>query len=186
MTLSLAAISGFYYISDPDVRLGLVASFSIAIFTFVYSLGAGPIPFTFSAEVFPLALRGRRPPTAWMAEVDNLAEVGMSFSVMVNFLGLGLLILFVPRLTQALGGGNACGLGHESSKRSLHKPCTGEGNLLFLFTSVDSRALGDWYADLFCRGLNVLAFILSFLFVPGTQNVSLEQMDFICMPPLPL
>ena len=27
----------------------------------------------------------------------------MSFSVMVNFLGLGLLVLFVPELTDALG-----------------------------------------------------------------------------------
>jgi hypothetical protein len=49
----------------------------------------------------------------------NLAfpEVGMSFSVMVNFLGLGLLILFVPRLTDALGE-------------------YGESKLCFLFVSV--------------------------------------------------
>ena len=59
MTLTLPAISAFFYIKTPDVRLGLVASFSIAIFTFLYSLGAGPIPFTLSAEVFPLALRGK-------------------------------------------------------------------------------------------------------------------------------
>lgn len=59
MTLSLPAISAFFYIETPEIRLGLVASFSIAIFTFVYSIGAGPIPFTLSAEVFPLALRGK-------------------------------------------------------------------------------------------------------------------------------
>lgn len=59
MTLSLAAVSSFFYISDKDVRLGLVTSFCIAIFTFLYSIGAGPIPFTLSAEVFPLALRGK-------------------------------------------------------------------------------------------------------------------------------
>lgn len=59
MTVSLLAISSFFYIRKADVRLGLVTSFSVAIFTFFYSLGAGPIPFTLSAEVFPLALRGR-------------------------------------------------------------------------------------------------------------------------------
>lgn len=59
MTVSLAAVSSFFYIKDAEVRLGLVTSISIAIFTFLYSLGAGPIPFTLSAEVFPLALRGK-------------------------------------------------------------------------------------------------------------------------------
>lgn len=59
MTVSLLAVSSFFYIRNPKDRLGLVTSFSVAIFTFFYSLGAGPIPFTFSAEVFPLALRGR-------------------------------------------------------------------------------------------------------------------------------
>lgn len=42
-----------------------------------------------------------------------MAEVGMSFSVMVNFLGLGLLVLFVPELTTEFHG---------------------EGNLLFFFS----------------------------------------------------
>lgn len=59
MTVSLAAVSSFFYIKDAETRLGLVTSISIAIFTFFYSLGAGPIPFTLSAEVFPLALRGK-------------------------------------------------------------------------------------------------------------------------------
>jgi hypothetical protein len=42
-----------------------------------------------------------------------MTEVGMSFSVMVNFLGLGLLVLFVPQLTSKFHG---------------------EGNLLFFFS----------------------------------------------------
>ena len=43
----------------------------------------GPVPFTYSAECFPVEVR----------------MVGMSFSVFVNFLGAGLLALFVPALT---------------------------------------------------------------------------------------
>jgi hypothetical protein len=33
-------------------------------------------------------------------------EIGMSFAVFWNFLGLGLLILFVPKLDTAFGRGN--------------------------------------------------------------------------------
>ncbi|KAB8228805.1 major facilitator superfamily domain-containing protein [Aspergillus alliaceus] len=87
MFFSLLAISFFFRIDDKHVRQGLVSTFAIGFFTFFYGIGAGPVPFTFSAEVFPLAFR----------------EVGMSFSVMVNFLGLGLLVLFVPKLASALG-----------------------------------------------------------------------------------
>ncbi|KAE8336673.1 hypothetical protein BDV24DRAFT_178338 [Aspergillus arachidicola] len=107
MFLSLLAI-GFFFRIEIDkvskVRLALVSAFTIGFFTFFYGIGAGPVPFTFSAEVFPLAFR----------------EVGMSFSVMVNFLGLGLLVLFVPQLTKALGQ-------------------YGESKLCFLFTWVFPR-----------------------------------------------
>ncbi|RJE24915.1 Sugar and other transporter [Aspergillus sclerotialis] len=150
MSLILPAISAFFYIKTPEVRLGLVASFSIAIFTFLYSLGAGPIPFTLSAEVFPLALR----------------EVGMSFSVMVNFLGLGLLILFVPELTLKFGHCDGKALASDTFQPVSGVDTSdcphGQGNLLFFFT-----------------GLNVLAFILSFLFIPGAQKVTLEEMNWI-------
>lgn len=39
----------------------------------------------------------------WLSNLK--IEVGMSFSVMVNFLGLGILVLFVPKLTLALDNG---------------------------------------------------------------------------------
>ncbi|KAE8147190.1 hypothetical protein BDV25DRAFT_160939 [Aspergillus avenaceus] len=100
MFFSLLAIGFFFRITHEAAKLALVSTFSIGFFTFFYGIGAGPVPFTFSAEVFPLAFR----------------EVGMSFSVMVNFLGLGLLVLFVPKLTDALG------------------KQYGESNLCFLFT----------------------------------------------------
>ncbi|KAK4869346.1 hypothetical protein LT330_006346 [Penicillium expansum] len=104
MLLSMIAVGGFFKIAAHHTRLILVAIFSCLPFVFSYSIGAGPIPFTFSAEVFPLCVR----------------EVGMSFSVMVNFLGLGILVLFVPQLT-----------------RKFH----GEGNLLFFFSGLNLLAL---------------------------------------------
>ncbi|KAL5051878.1 general substrate transporter [Aspergillus fruticulosus] len=84
---TIIAIGSFFFIADDHARLGLVSFFTIIIFLFFYGIGAGPVPFTFSAEVFPLAFR----------------EVGMSFSVMVNFLGLGLLVLLVPFITSEFG-----------------------------------------------------------------------------------
>jgi MFS family permease len=53
------------------------------LFTAIYSFGLGPVPFTLSAEVFPLEER----------------MVGMSVAVALNFLGAGCLTLLVPPLT---------------------------------------------------------------------------------------
>jgi hypothetical protein len=58
MFFSLLAVGFFFRISDDALRLALVSVFAIGIFTFFYGIGAGPVPFTFSAEVFPLAFRG--------------------------------------------------------------------------------------------------------------------------------
>ncbi|KAL4872658.1 hypothetical protein BDV12DRAFT_193380 [Aspergillus spectabilis] len=129
--VTLVAISSFYLIPSEHTRLGLISVFTIVIFLLFYGIGAGPVPFTFSAEVFPLAFR----------------EVGMSFSVMINFLGLGLLVLFVPEITRVFGD-------------------NGNAYLLYLFS-----------------GLDLLALMLVFLFVPSTGWVPLEDMDFIFEQP---
>nr|POF12771.1 putative polyol transporter 3 [Quercus suber] len=63
----------------------------IGIFTYIfmifYSPGMGPVPFTLSAEVFPLDSR----------------VVGMSFAVFTNLFGCGVLALVVPVLTAKIG-----------------------------------------------------------------------------------
>lgn len=59
MLLSLAAVTGFFKLADPETRLILVSVISIVVFVFFYSIGAGPIPFTLSSEVFPLSVRGK-------------------------------------------------------------------------------------------------------------------------------
>jgi len=57
-----------YYIpKDSDAHLGLIAFF-VYLFGAFYSPGMGPVPFTYSAEVFPLSHR----------------EVGMSWAVATN------------------------------------------------------------------------------------------------------
>lgn len=59
MLLSLLAISGFFKIANESTKGILIGVFSIVFFLFFYSIGAGPIPFTLSAEVFPLCVRGK-------------------------------------------------------------------------------------------------------------------------------
>lgn len=83
----------------------------------------------------------------------------MSFSVMVNFLGLSILILFVPALTAAFSTGNG-------------KTLSGHSNLLFFFTYVPPQSVTsnrNAFTDL-CSGLNALAFVLVFFLVSPPQT----------------
>lgn len=72
MALSLLAAGLCFLIPDTEsnkhVRIGFIALF-IYLFTCFYSPGEGPVPFTYSAEVFPLAQRA----------------MGMSWAVAVCF-----------------------------------------------------------------------------------------------------
>lgn len=67
----------------------------------------------------------------------------MSFSVMVNFVWLGLLVLFLPRLLTAFGDGRGPKCGSISAGKALgsgihvgrdSKGSAGHANLLFFFT----------------------------------------------------
>jgi hypothetical protein len=53
----LAAGFCFYIPEDSRAHLGLIAFF-VFLFAAFYSPGEGPVPFTYSAEVFPLSHRG--------------------------------------------------------------------------------------------------------------------------------
>jgi len=72
---------------DSNARLPLVGVFGI-LFIIAYSPTAGTSPFAISAEVFPLVVR----------------EVGHSIAVAVNFIGLGIVLLIFPFLSDAMGG----------------------------------------------------------------------------------
>lgn len=69
-----------------DARVPLVGVFGISIIA--YTPTAGTSPPAISAEVFPLVVR----------------EVGHSLAVAANFLGLGLVLLIFPSLSDAMEG----------------------------------------------------------------------------------
>lgn len=64
---SLLTAGMCFFINNLKTRVGAVAAF-VFIFAAFYSPGEGPVPFTYSAEVFPLSHR----------------EVGMSWAVATN------------------------------------------------------------------------------------------------------
>ncbi|KAL1873866.1 hypothetical protein Daus18300_003738 [Diaporthe australafricana] len=69
-----------------SVHVGLVAVF-IYIFAAFYSPGEGPVPFVYSAEVFPL----------------SHLEVGMAWAVAANFFWASILTVSFPAILKALG-----------------------------------------------------------------------------------
>lgn len=89
----LLLATGFSYTSSGDQRLPLVAFFTL-LFVAFYSVGGGPVPFTYSAEAFPLSHR----------------EVGMGAAVAVNLFFAGLLALVFPRMSSSLGAAGALGV----------------------------------------------------------------------------
>ncbi|EME81447.1 uncharacterized protein MYCFIDRAFT_38166 [Pseudocercospora fijiensis CIRAD86] len=123
MAVSMA-IAGFSFsISDDSatLRFGLTTSM-IYLFCLLYSPGMGPVPATYSAEVFPLSHR----------------EVGTSSAIAVTSLFATILSLSFPWLLSVLGT---------------------QGSFLL-------------YAV-----LNVVAWVLVFLFVPETKRRTLEELD---------
>ncbi|MCJ1428761.1 hypothetical protein MMC29_006672 [Sticta canariensis] len=80
----LAAGLCFIIPEDSRAHLGLIAFF-IFLFAAFYSPGEGPVPFTYSAEVFPLSHR----------------EVGMSWAVATCLFWAAVLSITFPRLLRA-------------------------------------------------------------------------------------
>lgn len=92
MTWTLLAAGLCYLIQDQQTRLALVALF-IFMFAAFYSPGEGPVPFTYSAEVFPLAQR----------------EQGMAFAVATCLFWAAVLSMSFPSIEQAMGVTGAFG-----------------------------------------------------------------------------
>jgi len=88
----LAAGFCFYIPQSSTAHAALIALF-IFLFAAFYSPGEGPVPFTYSAEVFPLSHR----------------EVGMAFAVATNLFWAAVLSLTFPRLLAAFGPTGAFG-----------------------------------------------------------------------------
>ncbi|KPI39774.1 Polyol transporter 5 [Cyphellophora attinorum] len=80
----LAAGFSFYIPDSSAAHLGLIAFF-VYLFCAFYSPGEGPVPFTYSAEVFPLSHR----------------EVGMGWAVATCLFWAGVLGLTFPKILNA-------------------------------------------------------------------------------------
>ncbi|PSN74444.1 hypothetical protein BS50DRAFT_642797 [Corynespora cassiicola Philippines] len=123
----LAAGMCYYIPKDNDAHLGLIAFF-VYLFGAFYSPGEGPVPFTYSAECFPLSHR----------------EVGMSWAVATNNFWAAVLSLTLPRMLRVM------------------RP----------------QGVFGFYA-----GLNVLALVMIFLWMPETKQRTLEELDYIFAVP---
>ena len=122
-TLLAAGLCFLIRPKDSTKRIGLVAFF-VYLFAAFYSPGEGPVPFTYSAEVFPLAQR----------------EQGMAWAVATCLFWAAVLSITFPRMLKVMTPTGAFG---------------------------------------FYAGLNVIAFILIFLFVPETKQLTLEELDSV-------
>lgn len=124
MCWTLLAAGLCFLIPDTSTaHLALIALF-IYLFDAFYSPGEGPVPFTYSAEVFPLSHR----------------EVGMSWAVCTNNFWATVVSLTFPR---------------------------------------QLRAFGSTGAFAFYAGMNALAFVMIFLWMPETKQRSLEELDYV-------
>ncbi|PGH18061.1 hypothetical protein AJ79_00688 [Helicocarpus griseus UAMH5409] len=88
----LAAGLAFYIPTDSPAHLGVIALF-IYLFAAFYSPGEGPVPFTYSAEVFPLSHR----------------EVGMAWAVATCLFWAAVLSITFPRQFRAMTPTGALG-----------------------------------------------------------------------------
>ncbi|KAK3200947.1 hypothetical protein GRF29_213g472911 [Pseudopithomyces chartarum] len=128
MFWSLLVAGMCYYIPESSsAHLGLIALF-VYIFGAFYSPGMGPVPFTYSAEVFPLSHR----------------EVGMSWAVATNNFWASVLSLTLPTMLRVM----------------------------------KAQGVFGFYA-----GLNVVALIMIFLWLPETKQRTLEELDYIFAVP---
>ncbi|KAF7585791.1 hypothetical protein BBP40_010084 [Aspergillus hancockii] len=107
--------------SNKSGHLGGIALF-IYLFNVFYSPGEGPVPFTYSAEVFPVSHR----------------EIGMAWAVATNNFWAAVLSLTFPYILREFKPQGAFG---------------------------------------FYAGLNIVALVLIFLFLPETKQRSLEELD---------
>lgn len=94
LAIAMLAAALSFLIPFGDGAHAPVIAFWTYVFMFFYSWSLGPVPFTISAEVFPLENR----------------VVGMSFAVFTNLFGAGLLTLFVPALTLVVGHSGLLGI----------------------------------------------------------------------------
>ena len=76
----------------------------VYIFAALYSVGEGPVPFTYSAELIPLShLVGSAFGSDGFISDLNLTELGMLFAVATNLFWAGVLSVTFPRMLYVMG-----------------------------------------------------------------------------------
>lgn len=155
-----------FFIPDQTTRTALVALF-VYIFTIFYSIGEGPVPFMYSAEVFPLVQR----------------EQGMSFATSWCFLWASVLGLTFPRMLRAFTPAGSFFFYGGKSRATVE--CGTLSPLSFFDVISPLPPVLDVFlggqADLL--GLNILAFIFILLWVPETKRLTLEELDQVFSVP---
>jgi len=119
----LAAGMAYFIPASSRAHLGVV-TFFVYIYDAFYSPGEGPVPFTYSAEVFPLSHR----------------EIGMSWAVATNNFWATVVSITFPRQLRAFGVSGAFG---------------------------------------FYAAMNLIAFVMIFLWLPETKQRTLEELDYV-------
>ena len=152
----LAAGFCFYMDEDNKARLPLIALF-IYIFDAFYSPGQGPVPFTYSAEVFPLSHR----------------EIGMSWAVATNNFWATILSLTFPYMLRQLKPQGAFGFYAGLNICALLMVFSWMQEVSYLETS--SRKLCAWASVVLPMKLTILA--------TQTKQRSLEELDYVFAVP---
>lgn len=76
MAIFLFWTGSSFLVQDKDVRLALVAT-SLYCFMILYSPGLGPVPFTYSAEAFPLHIRA--------VGMSSATAITWAFNFLISF-----------------------------------------------------------------------------------------------------
>ena len=159
----LAAGLCFLIPSSNGAHIGLIAFF-IFLFAAFYSPGEGPVPFTYSAEAFPLFHRGKSSPNVLSVEPNRL--------------------LIESRSRNESSCGYQPVLGLRSDYHISPLDCRFWPNWSHMLFRVRRKSIywRDTLTTMDNRGLNVIAFVMIFLWVPETKQRTLEELDYICKP----
>ena len=105
----LGAAFCFKIPTSSPAHLPVLAVF-IYLFSAFYSPGEGPVPFTYSAEAFPLFHRGKNDLYRFLdMTFSHKLEAGMSLAVAVNLFCAGVLTVVFPRMIAAFDATGAIG-----------------------------------------------------------------------------
>lgn len=164
MAWTLLAAGFCFWIPTGQAHIALVALF-IFLFAAFYSPGEGPVPFTYSAEVFPLSHRGMS--ACLFDQCDTNAAVQRSAC---------------PGPWQPVSDG-------RRFFPSLSLACWVRCLPLVLSASMRTCSILSFFpfcskiADHLRSALNVTALVMIFFWVPETKQRTLEELDYIFAVP---